>query len=462
MTIDKSQLKAKYCLYIFILALIFRVFIINVANTDKIAPDGIGYYRLAYNLAEGNGYTSKNGEKYFFREPGYPIFLSLAFQITKLAGFETGTLKFDNSFRLNNDVPEITVAKYMQAILDSLTCVLLFLIFSSVIKNRFAFIISVIFCFYFPYAYHTTSILREVLQAFLAISLCYTLLQYFLKDKIIYLIFTGFLLGLLNLTFQVSVVFLVSIPIFIWVFKKSFIKAIVPSLIIVMIMLLTASPWLCRTYNDYPDWRIVKSFGTSFTPELRNWGYSVLNAEYFGLITEKEMNDIHREEWYGLTDDEKFKLSLDGTFTKKADSINALIDEPLISKRKLKNYGAYFFRAWFAYPSYLPAALLNQEGVMGRELIKKYPIYTALLMLPVFIIGFFAFLGLLIYFRKFFIINIIFITFMSVFFLIANEPRRMLPAIPFIFLYGIMGMIYCYYRFIRHKKNSEIDLLLLK
>ena len=219
----KSNISFKYSIYIFLLALIFRIFLINVLNTDTIAPDGTGYYGLAHNLSECNGYIL-HGEKYFFREPGYPVFLSLAFHITKLFGHETGTLVFDENFKIINNVPEIVVTKYMQAILDSFACVLFFLLILHIIKRKYALLIAIVFCFYYPYAHHVTHILRETLQSFLAIAMCYALLQYFKFNSIKYLIFTGIFWGLLSLTFQANIIFVVSIPIFIWIYKKSFKK----------------------------------------------------------------------------------------------------------------------------------------------------------------------------------------------------------------------------------------------
>lgn len=70
--------KLQICFFIFFLSLIVRVFIINFINTHYIPIDGIGYYEIAKNVADGNGYTLGNGLN-FLREPGYPLFLVGAF-----------------------------------------------------------------------------------------------------------------------------------------------------------------------------------------------------------------------------------------------------------------------------------------------------------------------------------------------------------------------------------------------
>lgn len=432
---------------LFLLALIMRVSLINMYNKDKIAPDGTGYYGLAHNLSEGNGYIL-NGEKYFLREPGYPVFLSLAFHITKLFGYETGTLVFDENFKILNNVPEIVVAKYIEAILDSFACILFFLLISHILKRKYALLIAIAFCFYYPYAHHVTHILRETLQSFLALAMCYALLQYFKFNSIKFLIFTGVFWGLLNHTFQANIIFAVSIPIFIWISKKSFKNAIIPSVIVGIVMLITVSPWLIRTYHNYPDVRILKSFGTSLTREYLVYYSSLDKAEYYGLISKGQMDSTARVDLVDLTDNEKFKLSFDGTILKKADSINALINEPLISIRKIKKCSIYFYKAWF------PTKILR---ISTKELIMNRPLLAMLLIFPVLIISLFAFVGLVKYYPRFFKINIVFTTYIAVFFLISSEYRRMLPALPYIFLYGMTGMIYIYNRIFNRVNDEEIE-----
>ena len=79
----KTSSKFQICIYIFLLAFVFRIFIINIYHTDTIAPDGTVYHEIARNFSEGLGYTVYGGGDFFFREPGYPIFLSLSFNISK-------------------------------------------------------------------------------------------------------------------------------------------------------------------------------------------------------------------------------------------------------------------------------------------------------------------------------------------------------------------------------------------
>jgi hypothetical protein len=259
---------------------------------------------------------------------------------------------------------------------------------------------------------------------------------------------TGALWGLLNLVFQASLMFAISIPIFIWIYKKNFIKAIIPSIIVVVVMLLTASPWLIRSYNSYPDLRVLKSFGTSFTPEYREYYGSIEKAAYYGFVSEKQMDSIFRSDLVNVSETLRFQRSWDGTITGKIDSINTLIKEPIISKREIKQLGIFFFKAWF------PTKIVDQST---KVFIRQSPFFATLIIAPIIILSLFAFLGLIKFYTKFFKINIVITTFMPLFFILATEYRRMLPILPFIFLYGMMGIIYFYYKYLKGRNNNFIN-----
>jgi Dolichyl-phosphate-mannose-protein mannosyltransferase len=440
--------KFRICIYIFLLAFVFRVIIIKFYQTDTIAPDGVVYHKIAYNFSEGLGYSAYGGEKYFFREPGYPVFLSISFKISELFGNKLEPLSTDENFKILKNSPEVQIVKYIQALLDSFACVLLFLLISNLLNNIFASIIAIAFCFYYPYAIHVTNILRESLQSFLTLAMCYALFKYFILDKTKFLIMTGFLWGLLNLTFQANIIFAVSIPIFIWIHKKRFTKAIIPSIIVGLIMLATISPWLIRTYNEYPNLKIFRSLGTSFTPEYRDYYSSLVKSEYYGLINSKQMDSTFIMNLRDVTDNELFRHSFDGTFSKRADSLNTLVNEPFISKRKVKLYSINFYKSWF------PTKIFS---ISTKELIKNKPLLAALILLPVVIISLFAFIGLVKYYPRFFKINITFTTLIAIFFIISTEYRRMLPVLPFIFLYGVLGIIFIYKKYYKRLNEKGIE-----
>ncbi len=218
-----------------------------------------------------------------------------------------------------------------------------------------------------------------------------------------------------------------------------------------LIMIITVLPWLIRSYNSYPDLRILESFGTSLTPEYRNYMGAVSKATYYGLISKEQADSLEVVNFGNLSENKRFKVSLDGTLTRKKDSINSLIREPFISIRKINLYSSYFYKSWF------PTKILD---IGTKEFLTKKPLLATLLLSPVYIISLFAFLGLIKFYSRFFKINIVFTTLMPLFFILATEYRRMLPVLPFLFLFGMMGIIYFYYKYFKGYDNNLINELL--
>jgi len=439
--------KTKSCILVLVIALTVRIFIIVFISTKSVSADETGYHQIAYNISEGNGYSLKAGEQYYFREPAYPVFLSLVFDISKLFGNKLEPLSFeinkknDDKYAILNNAPEITIGRYLQAILDSFVCVLFFLMLSSILKQKYALLISILFSMYYSHAYNIVYLVREPLQTFFAILMCYSLMLYFNYNKLKYIVLTGLFWALLNLTFQVSIIFMVSIPVFIWIYKRNFVHAIKPSLILVLVMFLTASPWLIRTYSSFPDLRILKSFGTSLTPEYISYIGAAKKLTFYGLIDNDKENSLDGY-FLGASEAQKFRVSWDGTLSRKTDSINSLIHEPLISKRSIVNTA-------LSIKNCMP------QTFAGPYITEK-PLLAVMLFLPLLLLCLFAVIGIVKFFPDFFKINIIFITYLSVFFILATEKRRMFPIQPFVFLYGIMGILYFYYRYIKKNENKSI------
>ena len=68
-------------------------------------------------------------------------------------------------------------------------------------------------------------------------------------------------------------------------------------------------------------------------------------------------------------------------------------------------------------------------------------------------IGVFAFIGLFVYYKRLYPILLIFTTFISLFYVIGSEYRRMLPVHPFIFMFGCLGIYFLSTKY--YKKNED-------
>lgn len=443
--------KVYSAMIIFVFAFIFRIVLLNTCQVNKIAPDGTGYHTLGVNLAKGNGLTlrqEKPFEKFYFREPVYPVFLGLCYKVYGIFG---GTYNYITAYDLATRTydstahHEIFFVKYVQAIFDSLSVVVFYLILLLVFKSSFAFVVALLFCFNYPVAIHSVYILRETIQLFITLCMSYSFALFLFRKKWLWLAVFSCLWGLSNLTLQVTVV----IPFFMFFFLLFHLKNIyrVFSVILIstLIMFVFISPWLIKVYRFYPDIRIVKTFGCSLTYEMLSYFDAIDKLQRNHKLTSVEATHLRRTAW-GLNSFEQFKKSFDGTYLNFAASVD---------KKNLKSLGFFmfikigikrFYHSWFNPISSLKAPL---------NFLKNNPILISLLVLTHIVIAGFAFIGLFVYYKKIYPILLTFTTFILLFYFLGSEERRLIPAQPFIFMFGCLGIYYLYIRFFKKSKKSK-------
>jgi len=120
---------------IFFAALSFRLLLFNTIDRNVFSYDGIAYHNVAINIVENNIYSEQINEpfnQYFFREPGYPLFLAGIYKDWK--SFR-GDLTYINAVRYENDpikyiseYNEIKFAKLVQIVIDSVGVCLFYII----------------------------------------------------------------------------------------------------------------------------------------------------------------------------------------------------------------------------------------------------------------------------------------------------------------------------------------------
>lgn len=451
----------KICLIIlFLTALTLRVSLINIYNQNKIFPDGTGYHRLAVNLVKGNGYSNSSSApfiQYYFREPGYPVFLAIIYKIYTIFGGQPESI---NDYNLSNysytDIHnEITLVKYFQAVLDSITLLIFYLSLLLIFKKKFAFFIVFILALYYPLAIHVTYILRETLQAFLSMVMVYSFMNFLFLRKYKWLILFSVFWAFSNLTFQVSIILALFLFIFLLIYSKKIWYSVKVCFITGVIMLLVSSPWLIRTYNYYPDWRIIKSFGTSFTPEYRSYISALFKANYYSYISDEEFHKILMDEYINVPAKEKFNMSFNGKLKFKVDSINKFANEPFISKRKVIKVMKCFKNSWFSKFIIYEIGWKETKYKFKIFGIKINNIKKLIEITLSFIIGLLSITGMIFYYRRIYPLLLIFTMYISVFFIIGTENRRMLPAQPFILMFSILAIFFIYFRFIKKNKTKD-------
>ena len=220
---------------------------------------------------------------------------------------------------------------------------------------------------------------------------------------------------------------------------------------VVFIMLLVISPWLIRTYLFYPDWRIVRSVGTSHTSELRTYYLEMEHALTSGRVDTAEFN-IFYSSWKAMTDKERFDFSF------KEDQHVLPVTRPQSETfvMKLQQIVQRWRMAWVE-------SLWIAHQSDGRAHLRPHTYYKTnhmyawfLISIVAIIFGYMAIPGIFFYFRKTHVILFSFAYFYSIFYFIANDPRRMLPVHLFVLGFSCLGIYYVYCRI---KKISPYSIM---
>ena len=162
------------------------------------------------------------------------------------------------------------------------------------------------------------------------------LLNYLTHAKYVYIIILSILYATLILTFQIHILMFPYIILFLYTKEKNIHLTLKKSLIGFIIVITVLSPWLYRSYKYYPDIKIFKNVGLSFTSEQMAWVSSMRKALRYNLISRDEFY-TYMQWWYSTPEDLKFKYSFDGTYKQCSDSIKTLII-PLKKKEPLGSF----------------------------------------------------------------------------------------------------------------------------
>lgn len=422
-------------LLLFIVALMFRLTLFILLDDNRISPDSVGYHTMAVNLVHGNGLSLQREvpfERSFFREPGYPVFLAGIYAVVNLfhpveyiQGYNLDTHQLDHLY------PEIVAAKIVQSIMGAVSIVLVFLILARIASFKKAFWASMVSALFIQLASQNFNILRESLVLFLLLALNIVFLAYIDgKRTLLWLSLIGITIGLLVLVFQVHIVFLPLFFILTLVHSKQWWQSVKHTGLVTGVVIIVVFPHCFSAYSCYPDVRVFKTFGTSLTHEMFAYVSAHRTAAFYGLLTKEEAENIARPEW-GRSSREQFERSFNGYYISKADSLNTLTHEGLISSRRLNNYARNIEKSLFLYTSI--------GGYPEMEFVYKY---GALIGFPLRLfprlVGLFGFLGMMLIGRKYIPYLISFIAYALLFWMLGSEGRRMIILQPFLIFFAIL------------------------
>jgi hypothetical protein len=215
--------------FILMIALIFRVALLIVKRQEPILSDAQDYHSLALHLLKGKFYVpgTKLDE---FRTPGYPLFISLIYRISR-----------------NQE------AVFMIQMLINLGSIYLAYLIGCLMFNEMTGIIAaLILCIDPDFVYYVYDILTETLFSFFLLLSIYLILLYDTSGSLLYPILTGLTLSIMIYikpgAFFLPVIYLLIIPWQTGIYLLGFYLA-------------PLIPWMLRNYIKYGQFRMCSIKG---------------------------------------------------------------------------------------------------------------------------------------------------------------------------------------------------------
>jgi hypothetical protein len=163
---DYHERKNNYFLYLFVIAITFKLSIFLFTKLPLISPDSNGYIDLANRISNFN-LTGYNGE----RTPGYPLIIAVC----------------------NINLKIVVVVQMIMGVLISLLMFKITKVFTA--NQKMAFIAALTYLFYVPQINIERSILSETTATFFVTASVFFGIVYVLREKLFYKMFLSILLG---------------------------------------------------------------------------------------------------------------------------------------------------------------------------------------------------------------------------------------------------------------------------
>jgi hypothetical protein len=444
-------------------ALILFFIVALFVNRNYISPDGRSFQRLGVNLAEGNGYSSSiypPYERHFFREPGYPFVVSIACSINKFLGNNNNPLPIEDLTPgyYDSSHTELLILRILQAILAAITVLFFYKTLRFFLRSELAGIISFLFILYLPFSIYITIPQREILVTTLLTVMGYCFLKSATTKRTLWFDVTfGLLSAFLILTFQAYVFLL---PLFLLThlsITKSISKSIRSVSVIIIIIVFGVAPWSYRGYLESKNLKAIKTFGVSYTYEFKRFHDVNAKAFYLDLNERGEDYLVQIIEGYGESGKTMFEKSFNGYYLNYADSLQGIMNSINGTKettkivQKIRALIVTNFRKALVWPIWKPdyrvdiSTSLKGDGRMSMIFSMSIGLVVAIM----------AILGMCFFLRKTWIYLPVFVFHLLMIPFIATEGRRVLPYLPFYFMFAILGVLVIAHIIKTRKLESE-------
>lgn len=427
-------------------ALILRVGLV-VWQMDDVKPsDGLDYHNVAVNLVLGNGYSNDIQapfEPYFFREPGYSLFIAAVYGVCSWFG----EISYVTDMTDLNHHPEFVGLQMVQCTLGAIMCVVFYLTLSLVLQKRAAWVLGLLGACYVPLAAFAALPLRETLQAFVVVAMNYCFARFLMNRSARWLLAFSVALAASILILRVTILGPALAFVFFWIQFRNVAQSLKYTAMVSGVVVILILPWLLRTYSFFPNWRIIWSVGTSHTTELRDY-YLALEENF-----KTDSDDYKRlyGDWKKLSERERFEWSFSGRVTELSNALPEPGSGGVIPKILRRWRLAWMESLWVAK---IPGQRLHLRPHSHYLAQGRTGWFMASLGAMVF--GHMALFGVLIYAIRLRVILFAFTYFYVIFYLIGNDPRRTLCVHVFVLMFSGLAFHYVYQSFIRRGQPTGV------
>ena len=311
-----------------------------------------------------------------------------------------------------------------QILISSFTIVIFYKLNKFFFSENISFFSSILFSFFPLYLYACGQISSVVLQVFLTVLFFYLMFKYLVKKNFIYIFLFSFTAGALILLRGEFILILLLTLFYLFFYLKIKIKKI---LIICLIVLMTASPYLIRNIIVFDTIVITKSFGYNLwkgnNPNTRVEGGGIFDEK----LKEKIQN-IPKDNYYGI--------NFDNIFFDRA--VENIINEPI-------KYIILFFKKFISF-------------IFLDIYSSKLDYYKPLHYLPILALSITSLLGIILSDKKskklnyLILIYLVTIIIFSFFFIL---PRYKLAIIPFQIIFTNVLLVYIKKKFFNFDEQQD-------
>ncbi|MCK4858939.1 MAG: glycosyltransferase family 39 protein [Candidatus Omnitrophica bacterium] len=375
-------------LIIFLIALIIRIAVIlNFPGKNTAAVSDEQYYdSIAINLAQGQDFSYQNNQPTSWVVPVYPLFLC---GIYKIAGHN------------------YIVARFFQALLSSLTCLIVYFIAINLSAKITALLSASVTAFYPAFINYSKYLLPETLFTFLfALAVVYLLKtkqNSLLRNKAI----AAVLLGMASLTKPIVILFPVFV--FIWMlacFQFNLKQKFKDFIIIISFFFLALSPWIIRNFIVHNELIIADTHtGFSF--------YGGNNPLAKGKPTAvKDINPSLQQLEKRFSEDEMNKIYFE-------EGIKFIKNQSLFQAVKLSTQKILYSLSPFEQKYRISFGILFPFSLIGFLLSLKYK-------------------------NKFLLLELILLYFLIAAIIFFGAPRYRVPILPYLIIFASVGIVRLY------------------